>query len=123
MGESMKGWVIIKDHFEEQNKEYDLPSRKGWGQTSSRQVIEDGNQIFLRTITMREDIDPSDIENPVRFNLEDEDGERHYTGLISREWLESDEVLAFAPLNFAETDTGATIMMYCDPETSKWEML
>lgn len=113
----MNGWMIDRDYFEGNNAE----SRVGYGQTDSGQVADEANTIFGRSITVRTDLKATDIDNPVRIRLVDEDDEVHYGGCISREWLDGEEHLAFAPLEFATADTGATIMEYRDG--NDWKML
>jgi hypothetical protein len=115
----INGWVITYDHLYDGDLE--IPSRVGWGQVNEHSVVAEGKQVIAPTITMRQNIDPSNLRDRVRFRLVDEDGVSHYAGLISRAWLDSDEVLAFAPLRFGEADTGATIMMY--EQDGRWEHL
>jgi hypothetical protein len=114
------GWVITYDHLNDGDLE--IPSRVGWGQINEHSVIAEGEQIIAPSINIREGIDPANIRNRVRFRLVDEDGVQHYAGIISKHWLDSDEVLAFAPLRFATVDTGATIMLY-EKEDGSWEHL
>ena len=111
----MKGWVITKQHFD-----YDdgLPSRVGWGQVDEDIVHEDSAQIFARQISLETDLDPKEIEDPVHWRTMSDDGIEEglsYSGVISRDWLDGEEDLAFGPVTFATTDVGDTIMEYYKP--------
>lgn len=117
----MDGWIIDKDYL--YNPEYDGPrNRVGVGQTSREQVEGEAMQFFARSITIDEGLSVSDLDDPVRFRLMDEDDEVHFGGAISRSWLDGEEFLAFAPLEFGTADTGATIMEYRG-ESGEWVML
>jgi hypothetical protein len=118
----MNGWVITKDHLFD--PKWELPSREGYGQIDSATVVDEGNMIFGRRISVETDINPAEITDPVKFRLYDDDMELYYSGVITEEWLngtEEYETLAFAPLNFAEADAGCTIMDYY--EDGVWKTL
>ena len=104
----MQGWVIDRDYLAEEGD----VSRVGTGQVDRETVEAEAEMIFGRRITIETDLSVGELENPVRFRLRDEDGEIHFGGAISLEWLNGDETLAFAPLNLGETDTGATILAH-----------
>lgn len=120
-GNMYSGWVITQDHLYDDDME--IPSRVGWGQNDANAVHEECDQVVAFRITFEENLIPELIENPVQYRLVDEDGVSHYDGIISREWLDGDECLSFAPLRFGTADTGATIMEYRLPESSEWEVL
>lgn len=113
---SRTGWTITRDHITPPDD--DLPSRVGTGATSSR-----GSDYLLRGLKA------SDLRDPVAFRVLDDDGIVYYSGVISREWLEGDETRAFAPLDFASHDAGATVMQYRGPDAvplhpyEKWTTL
>ena len=117
----ISGWVITRDPFNEAS-DFNIPSRVGWGQVNDADVIVDAETLFPRTITVATELDSNNIVNPVRFRLIDEDGELHYEGVISREWLDGEEIFAFAPLHFATNDSGATFMEY-ETRDGRWEQL
>jgi hypothetical protein len=119
-----EGWCITRDCFYEEGDIFGIGSRVGYGQIDYEQVIGESRQYVARSIYVETDLKATQIKNPVRIRLIDEDDEIHYYGVISQSWLDGvgeDEALAFAPLTFAETDTGATIMQY--REDSEWKTL
>jgi hypothetical protein len=117
-----EGWCITKDHFYEQGDAFGIGSRVGYGQIDYEQVQTEAMQYVARSIYVETDLKATQIKDPVRIRLIDEDGERHYDGVISESWINgADEALAFAPLTFATNDTGATIMEY--RENGEWKML
>lgn len=115
----MLGWCITKEYGEYLD-EFGIESRVGYGQTDNSAVEETANTVWGRTIYVRTDLKASDIDNAVKFRLYNDDRELDYSGIISKDWLEGEEYLAFAPLEFATTDVGSTYMMYLDPEGGEW---
>ncbi len=105
----MTGWVITEG------------DRKGYGQADEAQVRLDARFPFFHRVTVERDLDPTQIKAPVKFRLRYEDGEVEYKGVISRSWLDGDEELAFAPLNYGQADAGVTEMQYY--HASQWVTL
>ena len=60
-------------------------------------------------------------EDMVTFRLFDDDGELYYEGRIAQHWLDGEEALAFAPLDWARADAGCTRMDFFLHD--KWETL
>jgi hypothetical protein len=114
---SMKGWVIDRDYL--YAPEFDDVTEVGVGQRDVEQVRSDNGQVILRRITVERGLKASEVENPVRFRIRDEDGEVYYGGAISREWLGDDELVE-APLSFATANAGATVFEVRDGN-GKWE--
>ena len=113
----MKGWVIDRDYlYDPYTHDH---SDVGTGQRDEEQVRVEGEQVFARQITVERGLKASEIENPVRFRIRDDDGEVYYGGAISREWLDDDELVG-APLNFATANAGATVFEVRDGN-GKWE--
>jgi len=102
----MKGWVIDRDYL--YDPKIDDRTEVGVGQRDSARVRSDNDKVLFRQITVEGGLKASEIENPVRFRIRDEDGHVYYGGAISREWLHDDELVG-APLSFATTNAGATI--------------
>lgn len=127
-----QGWCIIKQDDEVMEG---VPSRIGWGQATIEQAQASGPTLVnAGTVFITKEIDPQSIENPISFRLcydgqdpvtgyseSDGEGKVPYEGVISLEWLDGDEDLAFAPLEFGQADVGATDMYYRKGE--KWELL
>ena len=65
-------------------------------------------------------VDPAELiaftkrKGMTAFRLFDDDGEHYYCGRINRDWLDGDESTAFAPLDWAMADAGATTMKYAN---------
>lgn len=106
------GWVINRDlQYEEWGEKYpDTPNHVGYGQIDAMGTVEESEAIFPRQITVVTDASPYDVRNPVPFRIYDDDDELYYEGAISEEWLNGPETLAFAPLQWAMADAGATRM-------------
>ena len=64
----------------------------------------------------------ADPYTAVRFRLFDDDGHLYYAGRIDADWLDGDELAAFAPLRWAERDSGCTRMDYQRAD-GKWTTL
>jgi hypothetical protein len=99
------GWVIDRDHIN--TTPDDVPSRVGLGAR-----IDDRVRLPL----LQRGLKVSDIADPVRFRVLDDDGVVYYGGAIDRSWIDGDEEYAFNPLTWATHDAGATELQYRAPD-------
>lgn len=104
-----EGWVIDREYGPVMEG---VSPRRGYGQNDPEPVLEDADRILGPQVSVKTGLKASEVKDPVRFRLLDDDGEVYYGGAISRSWLEGEEALAFHPLAFGETDAGCTSLEY-----------
>jgi hypothetical protein len=105
-----EGWCITRDYLAEEFDEG--KGRVGYGQTCPEEVLHDFDQIINRTITVETDLTAGQIKDAVHWRAQDEDGERHYGGVVSMEWLMGADDLAYQIQQFCMTDSGATELLF-----------
>jgi hypothetical protein len=111
------GWAIDLDYILEGD-------RVGYGQCEPEYVRTIDNYNCRRhAIVIATDLTASEVAEPVRFRLLDGDGNVYYGGSISRAWLNGDEPKAFAALEFAEADAGATELQFRYGSDQNWQTL
>jgi hypothetical protein len=117
--QAFQGWVIERDLLTPEG----TGSRVGYGQRTAE--AGDTNASFEavvgRTVYMATGLQACDVVNPISFRLKDDDGEVYFEGKITKEWIDGEEELAFAPLRFGETDAGCTTLEY--NEGNGWKVL
>lgn len=101
---AFEGWAFDRDYLNDASDEL---NRVGAGETAAG--VEFGG------------LKATNVIDPVRFRILDDDGEPYYGGSISRSWLDGEEERAFAPLKFGAWDAGATELQYRDGE--QWKTL
>lgn len=111
-------WVITNDHFAETVSE----SRVGVGHYKDREVVRAAPSAERAALVERY---LSTRENPLpyEFQLLTDDEELIYSGKCG-DLATADESHAFAPLDWAMSDAGCTIMKYRKVgENSAWQIL
>lgn len=99
---TFEGWVIDRDYLEPGED-----GRVGYGQRAEENRVSDFHHV-----TVTRGLKASEVKDPVRFRLKDDDDEVYYGGAISRSWIDGDEDLAFSPLAFGAADAGCTELEY-----------
>ena len=118
------GWAIDRDYLaaDEQSSRIGFGQRDAASTSFIERWIDEANMLWGRRIGVETDLRAADVADPVRFRVLDDDGELCYGGSISRAWLDGEEHLAFAPLQFATADAGATELQY-RTENNEWKGL
>ena len=105
---SVEGWVITKDHLEDGNGRF--PGQTDEEADATQKSFEG---VFGRTVHIsRGELTLEQIQDPVRFQVLDDDGELYCEGVCSRGWVEGERDQAYNIVKWAEADLGATIVRF-----------
>jgi len=106
-----EGWAIDRDYLAEEN------SRVGYGQT---QEDLDRRMPMFNEVCMSVELKSSQVQDPVRFRLLDDDGEVYYGGAVTASWVLEGEN-GYEIDRFGTADAGATESQFRAVDLAKYD--